>query len=283
MTAIRWKFVLGLAVMLAAATAAADTVITAKEVISCSVESADADAVRLKLTRPRRRALSRREAYELGWRRRRILSTIDVCEIRLSDSSRVAELAAQLPRVKVTLDSGQYVPPSAVRAREMLRLEQDLAREARARGLPWIDTLVLSSSPGEMASRCRYMTAMLRAGGRSDKTVAGLLREVRREEAALRRTWPQAAARSLIYGTGCGLLGMGMTLGTLYYLAIQGEGHAEPSDAGCIVGGSAAGGALGLITGVALAVKSQKRLLARRRGHVNDLVRKVNRVFASPP
>ena len=100
MPAIRRKFVLGLAVLLAAATAAADTVITAKEVISCSVVSADTNFVRLKLPRG-------------GIR---MLNTRDIHEIRLSDSSRVAELAAQLPGLEVTPDSAQPAPPPSVPA-----------------------------------------------------------------------------------------------------------------------------------------------------------------------
>ena len=88
MTAVRLLSVLGLAALLAAATAAADTVVKAKEVIRCWVESADSNVVRLKLP-------------EGGIR---MLHTRDVLEIRLSDSSRVVALTTQLPQVNITLD-----------------------------------------------------------------------------------------------------------------------------------------------------------------------------------
>jgi hypothetical protein len=197
MTATHRTLVLGLAVLLAAAMAVADTVITAEEVISCRwVESAGPDSIRF--TPP---------GLRTG-----VLSTRDICEIRLSDSSRVAELAAQLPGVRVILDSGQPIPPPAVRAEQ---LRQERAHEARAEDLPEyavvVETLAHNASPAKMAARCRDMDAVLRECGRGDDTVVELLREIDREEAALRRIWPEAGTY-LLSGTCCGLLGM--TAGT---------------------------------------------------------------------
>jgi hypothetical protein len=285
MTVMRRTSVLGLALLLAATPAAADTVVTTKEVISCSVVSADADSIRFNLTRPRGRALSGREAYELTWRRRKMLSTRDVYEIRLSDSSRVAELAAQLPGVRVILDSGQPVPPPAVRAREMTRLQLDRAPEARASGVPGhargMDTLPPNASPAEMAVRCRYMDAWLRGCGRRDGTVVELLCEVDSEQEAIREIRPRVGT-CLVYG-GCGSLpGMvvGMFVGSA--LGAAGNGDLQSAGIGVAAAGCAAGGALGFITGVAIRVVSQKILLVGHRRHVNDLIHRVNRAVASP-
>ncbi len=96
MTAVRWKLAFGLAVLLAATPAAADTVVTAEEVIPCSVESADASFLGLKLPQG-------------GFR---VMYTRDIYELRLSDSSRVAELATRLPQLRIILDSGQLVAQS---------------------------------------------------------------------------------------------------------------------------------------------------------------------------
>jgi len=85
-TAVSRLSVLGLAVLLAAATAAADVVITADEVIPCSVVLADTDFVRLKLPQGGIRMLCAR----------------GVSEIHLTDSSRVAEMGARLRGIKVT-------------------------------------------------------------------------------------------------------------------------------------------------------------------------------------
>jgi hypothetical protein len=273
MTAIRRKSVLGLAVLLTVATAVADTVITAREVISCSVESAYPDFVFLELTR----------------QHHRMLSTRDVYEIRLSDSSRVAELAARLPQLKVTLDSRQPVPSPAVRAREREQLRLDRAREARAKGLPWdadvLDTLARGVSPNEMAVRYEDMNTALLKCGRSDDTVVELLREVTREKEALRRIWPRVAARYFVYGGCGGLLGLAIgALGGGVAFSALGEGM-DFHDYGLmfIGGGCAAGGVLGLAAGVALGADARRGPLAVHRSRVNDLVRRVNRAIASLP
>ena len=104
MTAMRRLSVLVPAVLLAAATAAADVVITADEVIHCwDVRPAGSDSVCFMLPR-----------LEL-----RTLSTLDIYEIRLTGPGRVAALSSQLPQVRVVLDSGQPIPAPAARARQM--------------------------------------------------------------------------------------------------------------------------------------------------------------------
>lgn len=97
MTAVRRKSVLFLALLLAAATADADTVVTIDEVIACSVESADADSIRVRMTRPSRRPRSRREAYHFNRMvgRSRMLLAADIYEIRLAGFGRVADMAAR--------------------------------------------------------------------------------------------------------------------------------------------------------------------------------------------
>jgi hypothetical protein len=269
---MRRSFVLGLAVLLAAATAAADKVITAQEVISCRVVSASADSVRLTLTQGQSRTLP----------------TWDVYEVRLSDTARVAELAVQLPRAKVILDSGQSVPPPEVRTREAMRLRLDLAREARAKGLPWhadvVDTLARRTTPDEMAARCRDMDAALRECGRSDRTIAELLREVSREQATLRRLWPRAGpALCLASGTGLGgctgvLIGEGIRPTVIDCGIGYGPGGMDigGGPVGCLVGSVA--GSLG---GAAIGIGYRAVLIARHRNRVNDLVRSVNRAIAS--
>jgi hypothetical protein len=275
MTAIRRTLVLGLAVLLAGATAAADTVTTGREVISCWVESASADSVLLRLPRGDMR----------------ILNTRDVHEIRLSDSRRVAELAVQLPHVRVTLDSGQSVLPPAVRAREMTRLRLDRTREALPNGLPWyaggMDTLALNPSQVEMAARCLDMYDALRECGRLDDSVVELLHAVLREEAALRRIWPQATGR-LVSGGCAGLLAM--SIGALVGASLGFEGGVygyattdwDPFVKGCAAG-SAVGCAAGSVIGTAVYAAHRRSLIARHRDRVNDLVRRVNRAVAFQP
>jgi len=238
-TAIRRTSVLGLALLLAVATAAADTVITAQEVISCWVVSADTNLVRLKLP-------------EGGIR---MLYTRDVYEIRLSDSSRVAELTAQLPQVRITLDP---------------------ARHAGA-----LDTLSRNASPTEMAARCREMETSLLDCGRSNEAVVGLLREVRREEAELRGIWPQET-NCLVSGPITGLL-VGL-VGALIGEAIAPTTETEfcLSPGGGFVG-CPVGCAVGFVTGVAVSKWRRVSLIAEHRVRLNDLVRRVNRAIASPP
>jgi hypothetical protein len=274
MTAIRRTSVLGLAVLLAAATAAADTVVTAKEVISCSVESVSADSVRLALKR----------------RRHRTLPAWDVYEVRLSDTARVAELAVLLPRTKVILDSGQSVPPPEVRTREAMRLRLDRTRESRLEGLPWhadvVDTLARRTSPNEMAVRCEDMNAALLECGRSDGTVVQLLREVNREKEALYKIRPRAVTSDLING-GCfgGLVGLGAGAGI--GLAIDppefdfwGGGL---QDCGGCPAGATVGCIAGPVIGMAIGAWQRVNLIARHRNRVNDLVRRVNSVVVASP
>jgi hypothetical protein len=244
-------------VLLTATTAVADTVITAEEVIFCRIVSADTNFVRLKLPQG-------------GIR---MLNTRDVLEIRLSDSSRVAELAAQLPGVRVMLDSGQPVPPPAVRAEQP---RQERVREARAEDRPEyavvVETLARNALPAAMAARCRDMGAVLCACGRSNDTIFDLFREVDSEQQALRAIWPQVAMYSL-YVPSVGLLGW--TIGSLISFASD---PCEPNPVGPTVGCIA-----GPIVGAAIGASQSVNLIARHRGRVNDLIRRVNRALASPP
>src|SRR5512138_459463 len=99
MSVRRPVFAFGLAALLAAVPAAADTVVTATEVIPCSVQSADSNYVRMKLPSG-------------GIR---VLYTRDVYEVRLADSVGLAVLAARLTDI-VRFDSGQAVPAPAERS-----------------------------------------------------------------------------------------------------------------------------------------------------------------------
>jgi hypothetical protein len=238
MTAIRHTSVLGLAMLLAATTAVADTVITAQEVIFCRVVSADTNFVRLKLP-------------EGGIR---MLYTRDVHEIRLSDSDRVADLAAQLPQVRITL--------------------------APARHAGALDTLSRNASPTEMAARCREIEASLLDCGRSNDTVFDLLCEVDREQEALRRIWPQAASYLASGPCAGGLFGaVGGAIGDAIY--------PEDPMAFCQPGGGIVGYPVGCIIGYPVGVVIGKwrraSLIARHRDRVIDLVRRSNRATASPP
>lgn len=277
MTAIRRTFALGLAMLLAAATAVADTVITADEVISGRVVSAGLDSIRLLLPGPR-----------TG-----ILSTRDIYEIRLSDSGRVAELEARLPGLKITLDSGQYVPSPAVRYRERMQLRLDQARRAQAENLPGhadaVDTLVRNAAPAVMAARCRDMDAVLRECGRSDGTVAELLREVRREQEALRVIWPgwRTCLSSCLVGGGAGSV-IGILVGEAIRPTVSGYFGGPDMYIPCIApGGGFVGGPIGLVAGSVIGMPIgavlRANLLARHRSRVNELIRRANRVVASPP
>ena len=268
MTAISRKLVFGLAVLLAATPAAADTVITADEVIACSVEPVYPDYVRLVLPDSRCR----------------MLLTSEVCEIRLSDSSRVDELAARLPLVSVVVDSGQYIYSPAIRIREMLLLRLNRAREARARNLPGytdvVDTIALNASPDELAARCRDMDIVLRECRRSDETIAELLRDVNREQGAIRGIRPGLMTYCL-YGTlggvPCGLIG-----------GLIGEGS-DPEPMECYtwrypVGGAAVGCVAGTVIGMALGASMRANALTKQhRSRVNDLIRRVNRAVVALP
>ena len=259
--------VLALVMLLAVATAAADTVITAEEVIACSVESAYPDFVFLGLTR----------------RQHKMLSTRDIYELRLSDSSRVAELTTQLPQVRVVLDSGQAVPPPATRNREMLRLRLDWARKARAEGLFWypdvIDTLARGASPAQMAKRCEDMDVVLDVSGRYNETVAGLLHEVKREEEALRRIRSTAGTLCLSGALGAVL---GGTIGA-FALAAVAESQNSSGVEYAFMYGCLAGSVAGPGIGVALGAAQRRAGLARHRNRVNDLVRRVNHAVVTAP
>ena len=273
MLARRLTPVLGLALLLAAKAAAADTAITAEEVIACWVGTADASLIELKLPQGVIRTLYTRDIYEL----------------RLSDSGRAAELAAKLPELRITLNRGQAVPPPAVRVREMLRLRLDRAREARAQGRPWytdvIDTLVPNASRNELAARCRDMDVLLRECGRDDGTVEALLREVSLESGALGRIGPHLGTCCLS-GTLGGLLGA--VLGTAVGFKIK-----EPSTPayGIVVwdpGGALVGCPAGCVvgTGVAATIATSSRtgsLIKQHRSRVNDLIRRVNRAVVTAP
>jgi hypothetical protein len=268
-TALRHRLVLGLAVLLAAGTAVADIVITAEEVLVGTVGSADISSLDLKLPQ--------------GCTR--IIYTRDILEVRMPYSSRVAELAAQLPGAKVELDSGQPVPPRDARVQEMLRLRLERASEAFAKGLPphgaIIDTLPRSASPAEMTARCRDMDFVLRECGRSDETVAGLLREVNREAEALRRNGLHSGT-CCISGACGGLLGG--IIGVLVVLAYDpsggsfdyaSQGALIPPAAGCVLGS-----AIGATLGTSLRTESLTR---QRRSRVSDLIRRVNRAVVAEP
>jgi hypothetical protein len=168
MTAISRKSVLGLALLLTAATAVADTVITAREVISCRVVSADTNFVRLKLP--------------TGGIR--MFCTDDVYEIRLSDSSRVAAQSTRLPQLRVVLVAGQPVPAPAARARQTLPLREDLSRCPTVRA-GFLDTLSPATTPENLMAMCREMGILLRKCERNDTAAVSLLREVGNEQAAL--------------------------------------------------------------------------------------------------
>jgi hypothetical protein len=270
MPVVRWKSVLVLAVLLAAATAVADTVITAKEAISCRVVSADTNFVRLKLP-------------EGGVR---MLNTHDIYEMRISDPGRVAELGAGLPQVRITLDSNQVVPAPAVRAHEMGQLRENRTREFRVNGIPGcaggIDTLPENASQAQMVARCLNLNAALLECGRSDDTIAELLRDVNREAEALRALRPQQPTS--LYAPRGGLLGM--VLGTALGSALDppeplnlfnGENlHLTTCSCGC-----AAGGVLGYLAGMTLGAGRRDNLLAKHRSLLNDLIRRVNRAIAS--
>ena len=273
MTAVRRKSAIGLAVLLAAATAAADTVITADEVISCSVVSADANSVLLKLPRARRRTLPTRDIYE----------------IRLSDWFRVDKLAARLPQLRVTLDSGQSIPPPELRTREATRLGPDRSLDLRVEGLPGhpdiLDTLARKTSPGRMAARCRDMEVALRDHGPGDETAAGLLREVKQEAWVLRGLWP--GSRTYLYAAGGGLLGGAIGCGVGEAIRPAGcvgvSGALYGLDLGGIPVGTGVGCAAGFLIGATIGIWRREVLVARHRDRVNDLVRRVNRAIASRP
>jgi hypothetical protein len=279
MPVVRWKSVLVLAVLLAAATAVADPVITAKEVISCRVVSADTNFVRLKLPTD-------------GIR---MLYTHDVYEIRLSDSSRVAALSTRLPQLRVVPDAGQPVPAPAVRAREPLPLREDLTRCPTVRA-GFLDTLFPATTPENMMAMCREMDILLRKYERNDTAAVSLLREVGNEQAALGGIWPDERTR-LLPGAG-GILGMaagtwlGWTKGPprcappLPYVVLGTEMPAcGYTPATCVIGaapvGCLVGSVLGYALGAGIGASLREGSLKGHRNRVNELVHRVNHVISS--
>jgi len=270
MTAVRRMSAIGLAVLLLASTAAADTVITADEVIHCwDVTPAGSDSVCFTLPR-----------LEL-----RTLSTLDVYEVRLPDSSRVAALSERLPQLRVVLDAGQPVPDPAVRIRETLRLRLVRTREARAKGLLWcadvMDTLPRGASPAQMAAWCRDMEFVLRERGTGDEEAAVLLREVSCEAEALRSIGPNMGTCCL-YGTLGALLGglIGVPVGYAIRPGTSNESDLFPCGPGPVVG-AAVGCATGAVIGTAGTWMRSRLVTAQHRDRVNDLARRVNRAVAS--
>ena len=237
MTAIRRTAVLGLAVLLAVPTAAADTVITAEEVISCSVVLCDTNFTRLSLPSG-------------GIR---MLHTRDVREIRLSDSSRVAELTALLPDVRVTW-------PAEV-----------------------LDTLAPNATRTQMVARCNEAKAVLLECGRSDAAVVGLLQDVASEARALDRIRPQATTHLMSGSCGGLLVGpIGALVGAgMAPTPVTGLGCSELAS-GCGYG-CAAGSVLGVVAGMTIGAVCRENQIARHRSRVNDLVRRVNLAVVTAP
>ena len=282
MRAIRRTSVLGLVVLLAAATAAADTVITAEEVIPCwDVRPAGCDSICFTLPR-----------LEL-----RTLSTLDVYEVRLADSGRVAELSARLPQLRVVLDAGQPVPAPAVRAREMLPLREGVRRRpAGHAGV--LDTLCLPTTPEKMVARCWEMDTLLRKYERYDTAVASLLREVRNEQTALRGIWRDVRTPLLSVALGVSGMVAGTWLGwaegppqcapPLPYAA-PGTGSTECgyTPGTCVIGTAPVGCLVGSVFGYVLGAGVGRYLrvasLKVHRNRVNELVRRVNRAVAEAP
>ena len=286
MTAVRWKLALALAALLAATTAAADVVITANEVVLCSkVEPAGSDSI----------------SFTLPGLEQRTLPTSSIYEVRLAESSRVAELSAQLPHLRVRLDTGQPAKPPVGRARwEMMELVVDGVSWAGAPDPPMrahvLDTLCLPTTPEKMMAKCREMDTLLRNYERNDTTVVSLLREVRNEQAVLRGVWPGERTR-LFSGAG-GILGM--AVGT-WRGWIKGPPRCAPpvcyvvpaidmpacgyTPATCVIGsapvGCVVGGVLGYVLGACTGAWLREEALKEHRNRVNELVRRVNRAVAS--
>jgi len=288
MTAVRWKLALALAALLAAATAAADVVITADKAIVCSeVEPAGSDSI----------------SFTLPGLERRTLPTSSIYEVRLAKSSRVAELSARLPQLRVALDTGQPAKPPVGRARwemEMMEYVVDGVSWAGAPDPPMrahiLDTLCLPTAPEKMMAKCREMDTLLRDYERNDTTVVSLLREVRNEQAVLRGVWPGERTR-LFSGAG-GILGMavGTWRGWIkgpprcappcsYFVPFPGTPTCGSTPAVCVIGaapvGCVVGGVLGYVLGACTGAWLREEALKEHRNQVNALVRRVNRAVAS--
>jgi hypothetical protein len=205
--------------------------------------------------------------------------------VRLSDPGRVAELAAELPQLRIALDSGQYIPPPDARA-ERLRHRSSLEVLVKdPRFALGIDTLAQPASQAEMAARCWELRTALLDCGLGDDTVARLLHDVNREAKALSR-FPSSSTKDCVWAPcGCPL---GMTIGTVVGWAIApptvnlAVGGGEDSFGG--VGyGCAAGGLLGVIAAEAGGSAWRARILARHSREINELVHRFNRIFVVRP
>jgi hypothetical protein len=285
MTAVRWKLALALAALLVAATAAADVVITADKVIVCSeVEPAGSDSI----------------SFTLPGLEQRTLPTSSIYEVRLAESSRVAELSARLPQLRVALDTGQPAKPPVGRARWEMEPVVAGISWAGATGPPLraevLDTLCLPTTPEKMMAVCGEMDALLREYERNDTAVVSLLHDVRNEQAVLRGIWPSERTR-LFSGAG-GILGMaagtwlGWTKGpprcappVCYVVPAADMPACGYTPATCVIGaapvGCVAGGVLGYVLGACTGAWLREEALKEHRNRVNELVRRVNRAVAS--
>jgi hypothetical protein len=281
-TAVRRTSALGLAVLLAAATAAADIIITTDEVIPCwDVGPTGSDSVCFMLPRLERRTVS----------------ALDIYEIRLADSGRVVALSSRLPQLRVVLDSGQPIPAPAARTREMPPLRENLNRP-HVEHPESLDTVCPATTPEKMMAKYVEMDILLRKRERNDTAVVNLLREVHNEQAALRGIWPDLRTHLL-----CGACGtLGMAGGTWLGWTADPPQLVDPScgtapgtgstecwfDPGtCVTGAAPVGCFVGSIFGSALGAGVGRLLrddaLRRHRNCVNDLVRRANRAIAAAP
>ena len=272
MTASRCSFVLGLAALLTATPVAADTVITAEEVVACSVVWSDTNFTRLKLPNGSVR----------------MLYTRDIRELRLSDPSRTIAPPPRPPQVAPSPDSARPVPAPVVPA--------DLPCHAGV-----VDTLARGASPDAMAAKCREMDAALRGCGRNATTVFDLLRQVNNEQEALRRIWPQVGPAFCIAGCislsavggGCAGFGVGEDIRPteVYSDCIIGPESDFPTNCDVVWGGGPVGAIVGLVAGslagslggAAIGAGWRAVLFNRHRGQVNALIRKVSMVTTPAP
>jgi hypothetical protein len=276
-TAIRRLLVLWLAILLAPAPAAADTVITVNGIVTCSVESADPESVSVRLTQPSRRPRSTRDAYEINRAtgQSRMIPTADIYEIRLSSPSHVAAMAALLPRTKVSMDSGQAVPLPEARAESLANRWAEVEAGDSLAPVATIKMLPRNSSLDGMAARCLELRTALTSCGRSDDSVTELLDEVVREERALRNVWSRASTNLV-----CGLVGAWIGIDNAE-VPVAGFGCAQQAT-GCGYG-LAAGCALGAAVGLAIGKVWRDIVIENHRQRVNDLVRRFNHTVMETP
>ncbi len=273
MTASRCSYVLGLATLLTATTVAADTVITAGEVLACSVVWSDTNFTRLKLPNGSVR----------------MLYTRDIRELRLSDPNRTIAPPSRPPQVAPSPDSTRPVPAPVAAT--------DLPLYASV-----VDTLVRGATPDAMAAKCREMDAALRGCGRNAPTVFDLLRQVNNEQEAIRGIWAPWRTKLCVAscggvvggGGGCAGFGVGEDIRpTEVYSDCVGFGPDQhcPSSCEVVWGGGPVGAIVGLVagslvgslTGAAIGAGWRAVLVNRHRTQVNALVRRVNLAIASAP